>query len=187
LEKLAHSVFRPSDGGGWLAFLNVLVEKLGPKERGEAVRAFQLTAEEETMWKKLDAQAKKLEAALKSTGIRKPSQVWNALYEVSPDLVLLVLYRSTARVVQDRIRAFCEKYLPQSQEITDESVAATGAAPGTPAFQRKRRELVSARLNARPRKVVEQEPPAVTVAAAAAGGRGQNHLRYKSARARAAH
>ncbi|HVW87373.1 MAG TPA: hypothetical protein VHB50_21955, partial [Bryobacteraceae bacterium] len=54
LEKLAHSVFRPSDGGGWLAFLNVLVEKLSPKERAEAVRAFQLTAEEETTWKKLD-------------------------------------------------------------------------------------------------------------------------------------
>ena len=44
----------------------------------------------------------------------------------------MVLYDSGQRVVQDRIRAYYSKYLPLSQEVTEEQVVATGVKPGHP-------------------------------------------------------
>jgi hypothetical protein len=85
--------------------------------------------------------------------------VWLALEGASTDEVLMVLYQSAARVVQDRIRAFYQKYLPQAQEITEAQVAATGARPGTPKFDKIWKGLVAQRLNARPRKVVAPPEP----------------------------
>ena len=57
--------------------------------------------------------------------------------------------------MQDRIRNYFQKYLPASLEITDEMVAATGVAPGTPKFQSAKEEMILTRLDARPKK-----PPA---------------------------
>jgi tRNA nucleotidyltransferase/poly(A) polymerase len=159
LDRLARSVLPAgSPGGGWLAFLNVLVEQLNTKERADVVRACQMSAEEAVVWKKLDVQAKKLESVLKSPRTNRPSQVWQALEGATTDEVLMVLYHSPARVVQDRIRAFYEKYLPQAQEVSDEQVAATGVKPGTPKFVKARQAMIAAKLNARPRKIVAPEP-----------------------------
>jgi tRNA nucleotidyltransferase/poly(A) polymerase len=158
LDKMAHSVLPPGSGGGWLAFLNVLIEKLSAKERADVVRAFEMGAHEAAAWKKLDAQVKKLESVLKSPRTNRPSQVWQALEGATTDEVLMVLYHSSVRVVQDRIRAFYEKYLPQAQEVSDEQVAATGVKPGTPKFDKARQAMIAARLNARPRKIVPPEP-----------------------------
>jgi len=167
LEKAMHSVVSPGVPGGWMAFLTVLLEKLNTSERAAAVRAFELSAAESAELKKLDAQAKKLEATLKSSRIHRPSDVWGALHGSSTDEILMVLYHSVARVVQDRIRTYYEKYLPQAQEITEEQVAATGAKPGTPKFEKAWKAMIVARLNSRPRKVVEPEPDPVAAAIAA--------------------
>ncbi|MDP9168972.1 MAG: hypothetical protein M3N54_00020 [Acidobacteriota bacterium] len=172
-EKAAHSVLPASNQGGWLAFLNVLVEKLNAKESAEAVRAFELSPTEIAAWKKLEAQGKKLEAALKSAKVTRPSHVWQALDGVATDDILMVLYHSTQRVVQDRIRAYFEKYLPMSQEVTPEEIAATGAKPGTPKFEKARLALISARLNARPRKVVPEPEPVPPPPMAMANARGR--------------
>jgi tRNA nucleotidyltransferase/poly(A) polymerase len=158
LDKLARSVLPAGSPGGWLAFLNVLVEKLNTKERAEVVRACEMSAQEAAVWKKLDAQTKKLESVLKSPRTNRPSQVWQALEGATTDEVLMVLYHSPLRVVQDRIRAFYEKYLPQAQEVSDEQVAATGVKPGTPKFVKARQAMIAAKLNARPRKIVVPEP-----------------------------
>jgi tRNA nucleotidyltransferase/poly(A) polymerase len=164
-ERLAHSILPSGYEGGWFAFLSVLVEKLNLRERTEVVRAFELTPAETAVWKKLDAQVTKLETALKSPRIHRPSQVWELLSVVPSDEVLLVLYRSGARVVQDRIRAYYEKYLPLAQEITEEQVIEAGGKPGTPKFDKIWRTLTITRLNARPRKIeIEPEPtPIATV------------------------
>ncbi|MGD1071367.1 MAG: hypothetical protein ABSB15_14595 [Bryobacteraceae bacterium] len=164
LEKVAHSVLPAGSPGGWLAFLNVLIEKLNTKERAEVVRACEMGAPEAAVWKKLDAQAKKLESVLKSPRTNRPSQVWLALEGATTDEVLMVLYHSPVRVVQDRIRAFYEKYLPQAQEVSDDQVAATGVKPGTPKFVKARQAMIAARLNARPRKIVPPEPEPEAVA-----------------------
>lgn len=172
-EKLKQSVIPYASSGGWLAFLTVLTEKLAAEQKADVLQALQLSAEEKAGLNRLAAQSKKLEAALRSARIHRPSDVWQTLRDASTDEVLLVLYSSAARVVQDRIRAFYEKYLPQAREITEEQVAATGAKPGTAKFQKAHHSMIAARLNARPRKIVPLVEPEVVVPEPAAAMRGR--------------
>lgn len=165
LEKLAHSVLPPDTGGAWLAFLSVLLEKMSPKECADVLRGLQLPRQEADALKKLEAQAKKLESALKSPRITKPSHVYEAMEGISRDVVLMVLYHSAHRVVQDRIRAYYQKYLPLAQEVTEEQVAATGVKQGTPKFEKALRDMVITHLNARPKKAPPPEPEPVAAPA----------------------
>ena len=160
-EKLAHTVLPPGTKNGWLAFLTVLTEKFSPRESADLLRHFELPKKEMDGLKKLESQAKKLESALKSARITKPSHVYDALKDATPDEVLMVLYDSAQRVVQDRIRTYYQKYLPLAQEVTEEQVAATGVKPGTPKFEKAFQNMVTTHLNARPKKVVPVEPEAV--------------------------
>jgi tRNA nucleotidyltransferase (CCA-adding enzyme) len=160
-EKVLNGVLPPGTQGGWLAFLTILMEKLTPKERGEVMKAFDLPKAEAEGLKKLEAGAKKLEAALKSARVTKPSHVYDALEHATTDEVLMTLQHSDHRVVQDRIRAFYSKYLPMAQEVTEEQVVATGVKPGTPKYDKAYKALVTQHLNARPRKVVLPEPEAL--------------------------
>jgi hypothetical protein len=76
--------------------------------------------------------------------------------------ILYLAVYSTQRIVQDRIRNYFQKYLPAAAEITDEMVAATGVAAGTPKFQKAKEEMILKRLDARPKKpepVPEPPPP----------------------------
>ena len=66
---------------------------------------------------------------------------------------------STQRIVHDRIRNYFQKYLPAALEVTNEVVAATGVAPGTPKFQRTKEEMIVTRLDARPKKVAPAPEP----------------------------
>jgi tRNA nucleotidyltransferase/poly(A) polymerase len=160
-EKHAHAIFPAGSEEGWLAFLSVLFEKLSPKDRAAALKALALPPADMRTLQKLDAGAKKLESALKSAKIHKPSQVWQVLKDAHTAEVLMVAYRSDIRVVQDRLRAYFQKYLPAAQEVTEEQVAtASGLKPGAPKFAKAFEAAVTARLNARPRKVEpEPEPP----------------------------
>jgi len=159
-EKLLHGVLPPETAEASIAFLALLVEKLSPRERTEVIKAFRLSKQEADALKRIDADAKKLEAALKSAKVTRPSHVYEVLAPASADEILLVLYRSQHRVVQDRIRTFYQKYQPMAQEVTEEQVLATGAKPGTPKFAKTWSTMIAAHLNARPRKVLPEEIPA---------------------------
>src|SRR5262249_13699308 len=92
--------------------------------------------------------------------LQKPSQLYQVLVKAPGEQVLYLLVYSEQRLVQDRIRNYFQKYLPASLEITDEAVAATGVAPGTPKFARVKDEMVLTRLDSRPKKPApEPEPP----------------------------
>ncbi|HWE51946.1 MAG TPA: hypothetical protein VG273_19285 [Bryobacteraceae bacterium] len=173
LEKLLHSVLPPGIPDCWVAFLCVLVEKLSPREKLEVLKAFELPKKEADALKQLEAGAKRLESTLKSAKVTRPSHVYDALSDASPDVVLMVLYSSGQRVVQDRIRAYYQKYLGQAQEITEEQVAATGVKPGTPKFDKAFKAMVSAHLNARPRKVPPPEPEVIPTPPIVAGRGGR--------------
>ena len=141
-------------------FLNVLMEKLNAKERADLIKAAALTRSEVTAWQKLDAVAKKLERELKSPKLQKASQLYQLLIKAPGEVMLYLLLHSAQRIVQDRIRNYFQKYLPLSMEVTNETVAATGAVPGTPKFQRVKEEMILARLDARPKKPAPPpEPP----------------------------
>jgi tRNA nucleotidyltransferase (CCA-adding enzyme) len=176
LEKLAHTVLPPGSvqagNGGWLAFLEVLTEKLTPRESADLTRQFELPRKQADGLKNLASRARKLESALKSSRITKPSHVYDALNDATADEVLMVLYSSAQRVVQDRIRTYYQKYLPLAQEVTEEQVAATGVKPGTPKFEKAFRNMVTTHLNARPKKPPPPEPEVIPAPAPPMAARG---------------
>jgi tRNA nucleotidyltransferase/poly(A) polymerase len=159
LQQMKDLVIPYSSTAGWPAFLFVLTEKLNAAEKLRVVRSFEMTDEEKAAWENLEAAATELETALRSPRIHRPSHVWQTLRTASPDEILLVLYTSDVRLVHDRIRAYYEKYLPLSREVTEEEVAATGVKPDTPKFRKAHDALIAARLNARPPKPSAEPEP----------------------------
>src|SRR5262249_46192823 len=136
----------------------VLTEKLSPKEKQELVARTEMRKPEADAWQRLPARAKKLETALKSPKLKKPSQVYDVLSKASADEILLLLYGSQLRLVQDRIRNYTKKYLPVSQEIIDADVEAKGLQPGTPKFRKAKEEMIAARLDGRTKKPAPPAP-----------------------------
>jgi len=152
-------------------FLQLITEKMTPKERSAMIKAIEATKAEVDCVAKLEARARKLETALKSAKLQKPSQLYNALILEPGETLLLLLMRSQQRIVQDRIRNYLQKHLLAAMEVTDKDVEAEGLKPGTPKFKQRKAEKLKARLDARPKKVVPPPVPEPAPAAAAARGR----------------
>jgi tRNA nucleotidyltransferase/poly(A) polymerase len=140
-------------------FLNVLTEKMTPKERNAMAAKLALEKPELDLWLKLDSRSKKLEKELSSSKLQKPSQLYATLCNAMGDQILYLYLRSSQRIVQDRIRNFFQKYLLTAQEITDKEVAAAGAEPGTPKFKKLKDEMIAARLDGRTKKPAPPPPP----------------------------
>ena len=141
LEKLrrllpAGNGIRPAGVG---PFLFVLTEKMTPRERADLVHTLEMHKQEVDLWQKLEPRAKKLEHALRSTRIKLPSQIYQALAKSPGDELLFLLYRSQQRMVQDRIRNYLQKYYPTAQEVTDADVEKAGAKPGTAKYAQAER------------------------------------------------
>jgi tRNA nucleotidyltransferase (CCA-adding enzyme) len=169
LEKLKKNLPLGSSGwvDGWRSFFIVLTASLTNAEKNDLYARVGMKPADVESCKKLQASARKLEAALKSPNLRKPSQIYQALNPAPPDEILFVLHESQQRIVQDRIKNYIQKYLPLAQEIPEPELAAAGALPGMPKFEKARDALIAARLNARPKKVetemfveVPDAPPA---------------------------
>lgn len=175
LEK-ASRVFPEQESGRAVRlgpFLHALTEKLSPRERSELVRNTGMTRAEADLWQKLEPRARKLEQALKSSRLRKPSQVYQILSRAPGDEVRFVLSRSQYKPVQERVKNYFQKYLPLAQELSKTDVAAIAAPPGTPQFEKKRQALLAAHLDRRPRKPAPVPPPAPPAVAAAGRGRSR--------------
>jgi tRNA nucleotidyltransferase (CCA-adding enzyme) len=143
----------------WAAFMAALTEKLSPKERTALIKGAELTKSEVDAWQKLEPRAKKLEAALKSARIRKPSQVYHLVAPAAPDEVTFLLFKSALKPVQERLRNHFQKYLPMIQEITTEEWASISVKPGTPKHAKAREEFINNRLDRRPKKPDAAAPP----------------------------
>ena len=152
-------------------FLNVLLEKLNAKESAALVTTAGITKAELNAARRLDGVAKKLERDLKSAKLQKASQLYQTLMQAPGEAVMYLLLHSAQRIVLDRIKNYFQKHLPASLEVTDETVAATGAAPGTPKFQKVKEQLILARLDARPKKPAPapETPPAPPMSSFARG------------------
>src|SRR6204780_4202950 len=111
-------------------FLSVLLESLNAKESAALIKNAMLERAEVTAWQKLEGNAKKLERELKADKLKKASQLYQVLIKAPGEQVLWLMVYSTQRLVQDRIRNYFEKYLPASQEVTDEMVTLTGVTAG---------------------------------------------------------
>ena len=84
-------------------FLHALTEKLTPREKAELIRTTGMTRAETAAWRKLEARARKLEEALRSAGVRKPSQVYQVLSRAAGDEIFFMLYRTPYKPVQERV------------------------------------------------------------------------------------
>lgn len=145
--------------GNFAPFLHVLTEKLTPKEKQVLIERTGMTKTEVEQWQKLPRRAKKLESALKTAGLRKPSQVYLIATKAQGDEVMYLLYHSSLKPVQDRLRNYLQKYLPAALEVSDAEVDGAGAAPGTPKFQKAKEELIAKKLNSRPKPQPVPPPP----------------------------
>jgi len=147
-EKLRRML--PGRGSYWPLFLHVLVEETKPKDRAKFASVFGLKPAELEEGKKLKPQVTKLATALKAPAVRRPSHIYNTINPAPSSVILYLLYESDQRLIQDRLRNYLEKYLPEAGEITDAQVEATGAKPGTAQFARARATLIAAKLNEPP-------------------------------------
>jgi tRNA nucleotidyltransferase (CCA-adding enzyme) len=176
LEKV-RKLLPPEAGAGpvgWGPFLYVLTENLNAKDKLALIKQIEMRKSEVDIWQKLPARAKKTEGVLKSTRLKKPSQIYDVLSKTPADEILFLLYHSSLRLIQDRIRNYLQKYIPLSQEITDAEVEAKGVTMGTPKFQKLKAEMVSARLDGRTKK--PPPPPVEPVAVVAAMQRGRRQI-----------
>jgi tRNA nucleotidyltransferase (CCA-adding enzyme) len=143
-------------------FLFALTAKLTPKETIGLFKAVDMPKPEIERMRNLEPRARKLEQALKSARVKKPSHVYQILADARVDDMVFLLGNSLQRVVQERIRNYMQKYLPAMQEVPPSEWEALEGQPGTPKYNRNRQAFLAARLDVRPRKppVPEPEPPA---------------------------
>jgi tRNA nucleotidyltransferase (CCA-adding enzyme) len=155
-------------------FMHALTEKLSPKEKAGLIKATEMPKADVAEWQKLEAKAKKLESALKSPRIRKPSHVYQIVSAATPDDILFTLYHSALKPVQERLRNYFGKYLQTIAEITPEEWESIPVKPGTPKYAKARETFIAQRLDRRPKKVVVEPtaPPAPPVPEVAVGRRG---------------
>jgi len=137
-------------------FMFALTEKLSPREKQALAKHLEFSRADTSQWLQLEARSKKLAAALRSPRIRKPSQVYHLLSAAAPDQVMFLLYASPLKTVQDRLRAYFQKYLPAIEEITPEEWATVEAKPGRQ--QKAREEFIANRLDRRPPRKPAPEP-----------------------------
>jgi tRNA nucleotidyltransferase/poly(A) polymerase len=149
-------------------FMYALAEKLSIREKQSLVRSTELSKPQVDAWQKLPARAKKLESALRSARIKKPSHVYHLVAPAAPDEVLFLLAHSQLKPVQERLRNYFTKYEPAIQEITPEEWATVEGKPGTPKHAKAVQGFITQRLDRRPRK--PQAPPPEPVAIPAETG-----------------
>ncbi|MBI4907980.1 MAG: CCA tRNA nucleotidyltransferase [Acidobacteria bacterium] len=139
--------------------MHLLTEKLSPKERSAMMKAIAATRAEADGPQKLAARARKLESALKSARLQKPSQVHAVCGGESGEVVLFLMMHTTQRIVADRIRNYLQKYLIAAAEVTDKDIEAEGLKPGTPKFTKRKAEAVAKRLDRRQPKPTPPPTP----------------------------
>ena len=135
-------------------FLYLLTEKFTPKEKAELISRLSLTKDEVEAWHKIEGRSKKLENALKSPKLKKPSHVFTLLKAAAGEEVLFLVMFSENRLVKDRLKNHLQKYLPTAHEVGDRELAHLD--PNSPKYKTARQDLILAYVDGRIKK---PEPP----------------------------
>ncbi|HEY1216778.1 MAG TPA: hypothetical protein VGE93_24400, partial [Bryobacteraceae bacterium] len=129
------------------------------RERGQVAKVIGLDKATLDAIGKLEAKAAKVEKELAAFKFNRPSSLYWLLSKVPGELILILLMRSKQRLVLDRLKNYYQKYLPVAHEVTEADILEKGVELGTPKFAKARTELITARLDARPKKIAIEEPP----------------------------
>jgi tRNA nucleotidyltransferase (CCA-adding enzyme) len=156
-QMLPAGISMPIDNYSLLLFL--LFEKLSARERAQLIGTVHLAKTRVDAAGRLESRASKIEKALATAKLQRPSALYFMLSNVPGEILLFLLMRSGQRLVLDRIKNYLQKYLPAAQEVTEKEVLERGAQPGTPKFAKLQQQMIAARLDARPKKIVVEEPP----------------------------
>lgn len=140
-------------------FFYLLFEKLTPREKSQLTKSLALEKADLDAASKLEGRAAKAEKEIAALKANRPSGLYWLLSKMPGEVLLFLLMRSKQRIVLDRLKNYYQKYLPTAQEVTETEVIGQGAEPGTPRFAKLRHELITTRLDARPKKVVVEEAP----------------------------
>ncbi len=92
-------------------FFNVLTENMSPRERAAFLASAGIDPDAD--WMKLGRRVSRLEKELTAPGVQKPAHICEVLGKAGPTLTLLLALRSSQRMVQDRVRNYLSKYLPE--------------------------------------------------------------------------
>lgn len=171
LVESANIVVAPQFG----AFLHALTAKLAPKDKLALFKTLEIPKADIDQMRNLEPRARKLEQALQSPRVKKPSHVYQILADAPAGDMVFLLGHSAERAVQERIRNYLQKYLPAMQEVPPSDWAALEGQPGTPKYHRSRQAFLASRLDARQRKPVEPGPEPVSAAPLEALARGRVH------------
>jgi len=143
----------------YVLFLALLFEKLSGKERNQMIAAISLEKSIADAAQKLEGRAAKFEKDLAAAKINRPSALYAMLSKVPGEVLIYASMRSSQRIIVDRLKNYFQKYLPTAQEVTPQDVMEQGGQPGTAKFDKIYKDLIAARLDARPKKPVVEEPP----------------------------
>jgi tRNA nucleotidyltransferase/poly(A) polymerase len=155
------------------AFLLALTAKLTAKEKIGLFKAVEMPKTEIDRMRDLEPRARKLEQALKSVRVKKPSHVYQILSSAPADEMIFLLGNSVERVVLERIRNYLQKYLPTMQQVAPSGWEALVGQPGTPKYNRSRQAFLAERLDVRPRRPQEPESELAAPAEALVRERGR--------------
>jgi tRNA nucleotidyltransferase (CCA-adding enzyme) len=142
--------------------LLALTAKLTPKEKSGLFKAVEMPKAEIDQMRNLEPRSRKLEHALKSARVRKPSHVYEILAAAPSDEIVFLIGNSSQKLVQERLRNYLQKYRPAMQEVPLSVWQALEGQPGTPKHHRSRQAFLASRLDVRQPKT----PVSETVAAA---------------------
>jgi tRNA nucleotidyltransferase (CCA-adding enzyme) len=143
----------------YVLFLALLFEKLSGKERNQMIANVGLDKGSADAAQKLESRAAKFEKELAAAKINRPSTLYALLSKVPGEVLIYASLKSGQRIIVDRLKNYFQKYLPTAQEVTPQDVMEQGGQPGTAKFDKIYKELIAARLDARPKKPVIEEPP----------------------------
>ncbi len=147
-------------------FLFLFTERLTPKERTTIFKAVGIKRADTEAVSRMELKSRKLETALKSARLQKPSQIYEVLSPERGEYILFLYLRTGQRLVQDRIRNYLQKYLPAALEINEKDIEAEGLKPGTPKFAKRKAEKIAVRLDTRVKKPAPAPEPELVAAGA---------------------
>ena len=108
-------------------------------------------------WQKLEARAKKLEAALRAPRVRKPSHVYHLVAAAAPDEMSCSCSITRRR---SPCRSGCATTSRSTSHRSGDHAGRMGhhrSQAGTPKYAKARDEFISEILDRRPKKSVEEE------------------------------
>jgi tRNA nucleotidyltransferase (CCA-adding enzyme) len=154
---LPFGVLNPIDYSSLL--LSVLSVGMTPKEKSALVKGAAIDAAGLASFQKSTAAMTRFEKQISSPKLTKPSHFYSVLDSIPGELQILTLMQSANRMVVERLKKFFSISVSVAQSVTDDDVVATGLDPKSPKGIAKRREILMARIDAKPKKEKVLPPP----------------------------